>query len=137
MFQINSKTKITSVTDGTSNTLLDGEPLPRAEVTFLPMVPGFGAEIMSTAVTDDNGRFRLTCGDKPGACACEHKVTVAEGPLPDELRGMSPAAQAGAARELAGRKNRPIPDRYGNFAQTPLTVTVTQGQKDYQIKLMR
>lgn len=115
--------------------LLRGKPLPRAEITFCPMIQGFGGEIMSTAVTDDQGRFRMKCGEKFGACTCEHRVVVAEGPLPEELRGMSARAQVGASRYLASLKNRPIPVQYTSFAQTPLAITVTADRKEYRIEL--
>lgn len=116
---------------------LRGKPLPNAEIMFIPMVPGFDARILSTAITDDQGRYRMMCGNQVGACVCEHRVTVAEGPIPEQFRGMSAAAQVGAGRYLAGLKNRPIPPQYGNFAQTPLTVTVTANQKEYPIELTR
>lgn len=116
---------------------LNGKPLPNAEVQFVPMAPGFGAEVIATAVTDETGRFRLTCMGKPGACACENKVTVSEGPMPEDTRAMSAAAQVRATKFLAGLKNRPIPERYTTLAQTPLTVTVTPDRREYDLELTR
>src|SRR5262245_49429633 len=116
---------------------VNGKPLPQATVTFAPTATGFGAEVLSTAVTDDNGRFKLACGNKSGACVGEHKVTVSEAPLPEKLRGMSGEAQREASRYLAALKNRPIPQQYSNYAQTPLTITVTQDKKEYPISLQR
>src|SRR5262245_2230951 len=69
--------------------LLNGQPLPHAEVQFVPMLRGFGGEYIAVAVTDDQGRFKLLCKGQPGACAGENKVTVTEGPVPDEFRGQS------------------------------------------------
>src|SRR5262249_7030915 len=62
-----------------------GKPLPKAEVRFYP-VTSFGGEYIAVGETDDEGRYKLTCVGKPGACACENRVTVTEGPLPDNLR---------------------------------------------------
>lgn len=116
---------------------VNGKPLPGVEVTFAPTVPGFGSEILSTGVTDEEGRFRLKAGTKEGACVGEHRVMVQEGPVPEKLRGMSQAAQIGMSKYLAGLKNRPIPEKYTSFAQSPLTVTVAADRKEYTIELSR
>jgi len=49
---------------------LDGRPLKHAQVRFLPAI-GYGAEYVAVGVTDDNGRFKLTCQGQPGACSGE------------------------------------------------------------------
>src|SRR5437763_9754925 len=65
--------------------LLNGQPLPKAEVLFVPQLDGFGAELNSSAVTDDDGRFSLTClNQQTGAVVGRHKVLVSEY-IPDEL----------------------------------------------------
>ena len=46
--------------------LLDGAPLPNAQVRFIPNI-GYGAEYIATGVTDDQGRFTLQCNGQPGA----------------------------------------------------------------------
>lgn len=117
--------------------LLNGQPLPNADVRFVPMIQGFGAEYIAAGTTDEQGRFKLTCNGRPGACACENRVTVSEAPLPDKLRGMSAESQMAASRYLAALKNRPIPERYANLAQSPLVVTVAPGQTAYDLKLDR
>ena len=117
--------------------LLDGKPLPGAEVQFVPMIQGFGGEYIAVAVTDEQGRFKLACNGREGASAGENRVTVSEGPLPDEFRGQSARAQMGASKFLAGLKNRPIPEKYGNLAQSPLSVTVTPDRKEYELTLTR
>jgi hypothetical protein len=113
---------------------LRGQPLPKAEVRFYPMT-GFGGEYIAVGETDEEGRFKLSCLGQPGACACENRVTVTEAPVPAEMRGLSGEAQARVARYRAGLKNRPIPDRYANLAQSPLKVTVTADKKEYNIEL--
>jgi hypothetical protein len=117
--------------------VLNGQPLPHAEVRFCPMFTGLGSEYIATGVTDDQGRFHLTCPIRDGAAACENKVTVTDGPMPEGARGMSAAAQTKASAFLAGLKNRPIPPSYSNVAKTPLTVTVDPKTAEYKIELVR
>lgn len=113
------------------------EPLPSARIRFLPMFPGFGAEVIAEAVSDEEGRYTLTCGTTPGACIGSHRVVVEEGPLPPGTSGESGEAQMKMTRYLKSLANRPIPPQYGNLAQSPLTVEVTSGETTYDLKLMR
>ena len=115
---------------------LNGKPLPKAEVRFYPMI-GFGGEYIAVGETDEDGRYKLTCLDQAGACACENRITITEAPLPDEYRGMSAEAQAKTAKYLAAMKNRPIPGIYATLAQSPLKVDVTADRKDYDFALTR
>lgn len=113
---------------------LDGQPLPLAYVEFVPELKGFGAEYNSSAVTDEMGHFVLTCAiGQPGAAVATHKVMVTEH-TPDDLRGMG--AQGKLAEYTARLKNRPIPDQYGTFVKTPLTVEV-HAAGTYDLKLTR
>jgi hypothetical protein len=66
-----------------------------------------------------------------------HRVVVAEGPPPKEARGMDGRSQAKLAEYMKGLANRPIPDSYGNYSQTPLRVEVTPNQKLYVLKMSR
>ncbi len=127
------------VTDVGGIVLLDGQPLPNARVEFIPQLADFGAELNSGGVTDEKGRFRLTCSEKqqPGAVVGKHRVLVTEAPVPAEFRNPSQKAQAAYAEYLARQKNRPIPAAYGNVSKTPLAVEVTPGQRDYTLKLTR
>jgi len=113
---------------------LDGKPLRRAEVRFVPLID-HGAEYVATAVTDDAGRFRLTCKGQPGACAGENRVVVMEAELPARLKGEE--AQAELARYLRALGGRPLPQRYANLAESPLTANVTAEQKEYNMDLKR
>ncbi|WP_020470007.1 transthyretin-like family protein [Zavarzinella formosa] len=116
---------------------LNGKPLAGAEVRFVPMIQGFGGEYIASAITDESGHFELKVLGQSGACAVENKITVSEGPMPDDARGMSAAAQMKANKFMAGLKNRPIPPAYGNLAQSPLTMTVTPDRKEYNLQLNR
>jgi hypothetical protein len=116
---------------------LDGQPVPLARVDFVPDLADFGAEYMSSAVTDEKGHFVLmTTAGAPGAAVAKHKVVVAEY-TPEELRGFSPAAQDRLAAYQAKLKNRPIPEQYGIAVKTPLTVEVKPGQTTYDLQLKR
>jgi hypothetical protein len=113
---------------------VDGKPLNKAQVRFVPAVD-YGPEYLATGVTDDAGRFALTCKGVPGACSGENRVVVTEADIP--LRYQSEAAQAELARYLKTLNGRPIPPRFTNLANSPLTVTVEAGRKDYRLELTR
>src|SRR5206468_6769755 len=70
------------VTEVSGVVLLEGQPLPQAKVEFIPELSNFGAEMNSTAITDDQGRFTLTCAYKQqsGAVVGKHHVLVSERP---------------------------------------------------------
>jgi hypothetical protein len=116
---------------------INGNPLPSATVTFVPMIQGYGAEYIATGTTDEKGRFKVECKAGPGACACENRVTLTDAPAPDKARGMSAEAQTELARYSGNLKNRPIPPDYGNVGKTPLVLTPSAGQSEYKLELKR
>jgi hypothetical protein len=118
--------------------LLDGQPLPQAKVEFCPVLKGFGAEMNSSAVTDDQGRFTLakSLTNEPGAVVGQHRVLITEMPTPGEFRSQDPATQARYAAYMAKLKNRPIPANYGVLATAEI-VEVKPDQKEYKIELKR
>ena len=113
---------------------LDGKPLKRAEVRFIPALDR-GPEYLAVGVTDDAGQFRLTCNGRPGACVGANRVLVMESELPAALK--SEDAQAELARYFQKLGGRPLPQRYANLAESPLTVTVSADRKDYSFDLNR
>ena len=117
--------------------LLDGEPVPSAEVQFIPMERGLGAEYIAVGTTDERGRFALLCNGQAGACACENRVVVADASPPESARGQSSASQVEMSRFYAGLKNRPIPVMYTSAARTPVTVAVNLERGEYRIELRR
>jgi hypothetical protein len=127
------------LTEVEGTVLLNDQPLPNALVRFVPELPGQEGTLTSVAITDAQGRFRLTCEGKnaPGAVVGKHRVVVTEAPPPEEFRGMSRKAQEGYAAYRARQKNRPIPVVYGNLWKTPLQVEVKQDQKTYPLNLTR
>jgi hypothetical protein len=114
---------------------INDQPLPHAEVRFVPSLEGTGMELISVARTDEKGFYRLQCGQNPGACVCTHKITVTEAPTPAEFRRMD--AQDGYTRYKESLKNRPIPATYATAALTPLEVAVTADRRKYNLKLVR
>ena len=116
---------------------LDGKPLSNAAVTFVPMLDNFGAESNSTGVTDEQGRFTLTCTatKQAGAVVGSHTVLVIEGPMPDDMRGVQDSRVLDSY--LAKRGNRPIPADYGSFTRSKLKVEVAEGGGPIRLELTR
>jgi hypothetical protein len=127
------------VTEVEGVVLLDGKPLPQALVEFVPQLAHFGAEMNSSGLTDDRGRFTLTCAYKSqaGAVVGKHHVLVSEAPTPAEFRRPDEQTQARLAQHLAKLKNRPIPPAYGTLGRTPLRIEVKADQKSYELRLKR
>jgi len=117
--------------------LLDNKPVPHAEVQFVPMERGLGAEYIAVGTTDEQGRFTLLCNGRSGACACENRVLIADAAPPESARGMTSASQTEMSRFYARLKNRPIPPHYATAARTPLAVVVIAEQGEYRIELKR
>jgi hypothetical protein len=126
------------VVEATGRLTLNGKPLSHATVEFIPELKDFGAEMVSRAVTDEDGRFELVCAHKnqPGAVVATHRVVVTD-VTPADARGMDRDSQLRAAKYQASLLNRPIPDKYHNFAHTPLRVTVEKGKTTYDVELTR
>jgi hypothetical protein len=123
------------LTEADGVVLLGGQPLPHATISFHPTLSGLPANATATALTDDQGRFKLSVGGKPGAVPGENIVTVVEGPVPEDLR--DPNAQTELTAFQAKRKNRPIPKQYANTNTSGVRVTVTKDQKEYKVELNR
>jgi hypothetical protein len=117
--------------------LVNGKPLPKARVTFVPQLDNFGAESNSTAVTDENGQFTLTCtfNGQPGAVVAKHVVLVAEASLPEEMRNVRDARVIRQYQAKLG--NRPIPSRYSSVRESPIQIDIKDGQEPVTLKLSR
>ncbi len=127
------------VTEVSGVVTLDGQPLPKARVEFVPDLSGFGAEMNSSAITDEQGRYTLafTYTQQPGAVVGKHHVLVTEAPTPGEYRSMDPQTQAKLTQYMKSLKNRPIPPVYGEINKTPLIIEVKPDQKTYDLTLKR
>jgi hypothetical protein len=126
------------ITEAEGLVLLDNEPLPFVQIQFVPELTDFGSQYNSTAVSDKDGKFKLTCGKTgaPGAVVSMHRVVVSDF-TPKELRGESIEAQEKMADYYENLKNRPIPTIYGSVGKTPLRVEVISGQSVYVLRLTR
>jgi hypothetical protein len=113
---------------------LDGKPLNRVEVRFIPLIE-HGPQYVATGVTDEKGRFKLTCNGQPGACLGENRVLIVESEIPARLKGED--AQLELARYFQSLGSRPIPVRYANLADSPFSVTVTADKGEYTFDLTR
>jgi hypothetical protein len=114
--------------------LLNGEPLPQAQVRLIPKT-GYGAEYIAVAVTDEQGRFEPKCNGKPGACASENTIVVTEADIPPQYQGEN--RQRELAIYLRSLKNRPIPQAYASPVTTPLQLTIGENQADLKLELKR
>jgi hypothetical protein len=113
---------------------LDGKPLNKVHVRFLPSII-HGEKYIASGVTDESGRFRLTCKGQPGACVGENLVLISEAEIPEQLRGRNARdAQVKYFESLGGR---PLPQQFGNLCETTLKVEVTAEQKEYPFDLVR
>lgn len=63
--------------------LLEGRPLNKVVVQFQPAT-NHDPEYLATGVTDEKGRFKLTCKGQPGACSGENQVAVKEADFPPD-----------------------------------------------------
>lgn len=124
------------VAEATLTVTINGQPLPQAKVTLTPTESGFGASAIAMGVTDDAGKVTLMCGGKPGACIGTNKVTVVDAAGVEDER-TDDGNQQTAADVKKGPKNRPIPARFANLAQSDLTLTIKADQKEYTLDLKR
>lgn len=100
---------------------LDGKPVDRAEVMFLP-----AGGRMATGVTNSEGKFELStnaAGD--GAVPGEHKVTIVEHYEAGKPPPMTP-----------GPLKTRFPPQYSDPLQTPFSATVQRdGKNDFQFDM--
>jgi hypothetical protein len=113
---------------------IDGEPLKRVRVRFMPSGE-FNSEYTASGLTDDEGKFTLSCRGQDGGCVGENTVVIQESEIPDNLRGESKRQDVGKYYESLG--GRPIPVRYTRLVDSPLVVNVTPNKKNYSIALTR
>lgn len=117
--------------------LLDGKPLPQAQVEFMPEFKGHGAQANSYAITDDKGKFKLINGAEEGAAIATHRVVINDAPPPASARGQDEASQQRLTDYVNSLKNRPIPVMYQTYTATPLRVEVKAEKRDIVIELRR
>ena len=122
----------------------DGKPVNSVEVRFVP-VDGALNRYNAFGVSDDEGKFTIAI---PGhedkvCCVGKCKVTVREGPIPNQLRADLESSDRNVSRKAdielkrfkSSLKNRPIPKEYTRLHSTPLQPDVTAGTFEFLIEL--
>lgn len=101
---------------------LDGEPLDRISVEFVPSDQG----PHSMGQTDESGRFKLSTYDqeeKQGVLASKCKVVLRDNSVFKEgIEHLTPSQKRGM--DLSSGKKPRIADKYSNFMTTPLEFEV-------------
>ena len=106
--------------------LLNGQPLPHAEVQFVPMTPGLGAEYVATGVTDENGRFTLEYDPQTkGAQVGTHTVSA-------KFQPRTPDEEMGKVKPHPSVK--PVTEKYGDAAKSPMKVEITRSTDNLELK---
>jgi hypothetical protein len=113
---------------------LDGKPLNNVEVRFIPTITQ-GSEFMARGITDKDGKFKLTCKGKAGACAGDNHVLITEAEIPAHLKGER--AQFELVHYLQALGSRPLPEKYTDLANNPLVVNVNSERNEYNLNLTR
>jgi hypothetical protein len=118
---------------------MDGQPLPNAVVTFVPVAGGRAA----AGQTDANGQYTLVFVGTTGALVGQHRVSVTTAP---KAQGSAPSGKmteeeyqkqaAGGTDPSAYDKAQvvePIPERYNT--KTELVKEVKAGQNTINLEL--
>ncbi len=126
---------------------LDGEPVPEAVVTFVPVTEGQG--VSATGTTDANGVYTLTAaitGEKAGEAGAgtlpgEYLVgvakTIVESPLSEEeaeekgVEYVPSTGDPGADTTFT----YVVPEKYNSPRDSEIKVTVAAGENDIPIEL--
>jgi hypothetical protein len=107
---------------------LDGKPLDKALVVFLPDPARGNTGPRSVAATDEEGHYTLRCDDgRDGAAVGWHRVVV------EDLVPFSAPRNESAPRGSIPRSR--IGPAYANAASTPLCIEVEPGPQDLDLDL--
>ena len=102
------------------------------------MMEGLDGNHIASGITGKDGLCELKLpGDEGlGVRACEHKVTVTEGPAPDKARAAYFKDKGASIRRFErSLKNRPIPGKYERLFSTPLKCTPSAEVSTFEIVL--
>ena len=118
---------------------MDGKPMPYIKIMFMPDSVKKTLGPISSGLSDDQGRFKLTCEDgRQGAVIGWHKVVVFEGPpnfnrAPRKGRRDDDEVVKKVTKPKA--KGPPVPYRYTSSGTTPLSQEVKENKNDLEILL--
>ena len=114
-----------------------GLPINKAEVRFIPTDETLVGNWVASAVTDEEGNFvlRLPAKEESECVVGQCKVTVNEGPIPDEARRNLEETGDGNAmdRHMQSLKNRPIPKELSRMGTTTFTIEITPDKEVYDL----
>lgn len=138
-FAIGCKPKVPDIVSVSGTVAINDNPLSNANVVFIPMADGLDGNFSASGVTNDAGEFTLRLPGKtePGCCACECKILVQEGPLPDGARAEDGSGNDILVEYKRKLKNRPIPAKYQRIGTTPLSENITEENRQLELKLSR
>jgi hypothetical protein len=123
---------------------LDGEPVPEAEVTFVPVTDGEGMSAVGR--TDERGRYRLTAvgtgaesaaagaGTLPGTYYVGVRKVVIDSALSPDLAERMDEYEPPTGRDDP-QPTHIVPQRYNNPRQSGLQKTVEQGENNIPLEL--
>lgn len=99
---------------------LNGKPMDKAMVEFVPDTEKGATGPNSVGYTDERGQYTLTSYTKaPGAVVGNHRVLIRD------VKGYPTTKEGMLAGTITGKRR--ISDRYGDVAQTPLHKEVKGG----------
>jgi len=112
--------------------MLDGEPLPNADVSFIPDGKSDKSVIAATAKTDSSGKYQLRTDGKLGAPAGRYRVVVERWATPDgaPFREDPENGMDMEQARMAGKVKQSVPEKYSDILKTQLSAEVTADQKD-------
>lgn len=115
----------------TGTVILNGKPLPGADVTFIPLGDTVG--IRSAGRTSPDGTYELLCqrGKEKGAVEGQFKVTISRRLMPDG----SPVPEDDKTPPIESPARESLPAIYSDQFKTVLKTTVpSSGPVDFKIQ---
>ncbi len=133
-----SKSPPPTIVEAEGVVLLDGKPLKKVRLRFVPQ-SDYAQEYIASGVSDEAGKFTLTCHGEPGATVGDNVVIVEESEVPEHLKlskgRLSDSERLELSKYYDSLGGRPIPRKYSSLASSSLTVSVTADQKSYKLLL--
>jgi hypothetical protein len=109
-----------------------GQPVAGATITFV----GQGADARSaTALSGPDGSYSVRTVESEGAMPGTYKVLVDKTEGNVDTREISMEEAAKIANQPLPKMTKPLPAKYNDAAQTPLSVTVKEEPNTFDIEL--
>ena len=118
---------------------LDGQPLEKVEVIFLPDSEKGNTGPRASSYTDAQGHYKLHCdqANQDGAALGLNRIYIRDLTVPIRLPGMkkAPAELARPDAQSESGKGPRVPAVYTSAGQTPLHLEVKPGSQTHNIEL--